>query len=332
MREMLLHIHRHRNKVVFMKCLNSSCSHCTKNPLKAKKLFAMLEKMDMKLFAPLPNENNSGHYYTFKEMCTLEPEILPTGDSGMPSSLGCDLGTCEFCPSYIFFSKTEKAHHMKIFHPRHPKRRKGGTAMYICHYKISKDVECGIAFSSRYQLTKHRKSAGHLVKRRHSPKRNCSSVLNYVQSVKKIRLELDEEHTEDDEEMQSEEQTEKEEQDGMQLEGEEQNQSEEHGRDADELEGQDDLEDTNGMSHSDEVDGDSELEDSGDEFEEDSDNEPCVLCGEHDTLEDDVDAIDWIKCTECQEWMHESCLPHGYCFDRDDDDFACPGCLTGEKC
>jgi len=68
-------------------------------------------------------------------------------------------------------------------------------------------VECGIAFSSTYQLTKHRKSAG---KRRHSPKRNCSSVLNYVQTVKKIWLELDEEHTEDDKEIQSEEQTEKE--------------------------------------------------------------------------------------------------------------------------
>jgi len=77
--------------------------------------------MDMKVFAPLPNENNSGHYYTFKEMCTLEPEILPTGDSGMPSSLGCDLGTCEFCPSCTFFSKAGKACHMKIFHPSHPK-------------------------------------------------------------------------------------------------------------------------------------------------------------------------------------------------------------------
>jgi len=87
--------------------------------------------------------------------------------------------------------------------------------MYICHYKISKDVDCGIAFSSRYHLTKHRKSAGNLVKVRHSPKRNFSSVLNYVQSVKKIQLELDEKHTEGDEKMQSEEQTEKEEQDCM---------------------------------------------------------------------------------------------------------------------
>jgi len=77
--------------------------------------------MDMKVFAPLSNENNSSYYYTFKEMYTLEPEILPTGDSGMPSSLGCDLGTCEFCPSCTFLSKAGKACHMKILHPHHPK-------------------------------------------------------------------------------------------------------------------------------------------------------------------------------------------------------------------
>ena len=66
---MLVHIQRHRNEVIFMKCSDSSCSHCTQNPVKAKKLFAMLKKMDMKNFAPLP-KGNTGHYYTFKEMCT----------------------------------------------------------------------------------------------------------------------------------------------------------------------------------------------------------------------------------------------------------------------
>jgi len=95
MREMLLHIQRLRNEVIFMKCTNSNCSHCTKNPPNAKKLFAMLQQIGVKLFAPLA-DTNSGHYYTFKEMCSLEPGKHPTGDSGMPSSLECDLGMCEY--------------------------------------------------------------------------------------------------------------------------------------------------------------------------------------------------------------------------------------------
>ena len=69
-------------------------------------------------------------------------------------------------------------------------------------------------------------------------------------------------------------------------------------------------------------------ENSDDELEE-NDIELCLLCGEHDRLGDDY--INWINCTECQEWVHESCVLSEYCFDQDDEDFACPVCLTGEK-
>lgn len=174
---------------------------------------------------------------------------------------------------------------------------------------------------------KHRKSAGHLIRRKHSPKRNLSNVLNYVQSVKKIRLELDKEQTEDEEEMQ-EEQTEdiyineEEEQDNMQdQEGEEHSRLEGQSRNvgADkEQEGQHDDEDV-----------DYEDDDGVSSNEEDSDDEPCLMCGEHDRPGDET--IDWINCTECQQWVHEACLPQGYCFDKEDDDFICPVCLTGQK-
>ena len=105
MKEILLHIQQHRNEVIMMKCSNVNCSHCTQSPVKAKKLFAMLKQMDMKMFAPLPNVTN-GHFYTFMEMCNLDPEKLYVGDTGMPSSVGCELGRCEYCLSYTFFSKT----------------------------------------------------------------------------------------------------------------------------------------------------------------------------------------------------------------------------------
>ena len=64
------------------------------------------------------------------------------------------------------------------------------------------------------------------------PKRNCTNVNNYVQAVKKIRLELDKKHIEDNKEEQGEKQTEEEEQSGMQLEeGEEPRKSEEYSKD-----------------------------------------------------------------------------------------------------
>ena len=179
---------------------------------------------------------------------------------------------------------------------------------------------------------------------KHSSKRNCTNVKNYVQAVKKIWLELDKEQIEGDEEEQGEKQTEEEEQAGMQLEESEEQRKSEQGRDEgvnNKIGDQVDIRDDDGVSNFDEEDNEQEDDSDNDQEEKDSDNEHeeedsnnelCLLCGEHDTLvEGDVDAIDWIKCTECQEWVHESCLPHGYCFDRYDDDFVCPVCLTGEK-
>ena len=198
--------------------------------------------------------------------------------------------------------------------------------------------------------------AGHVVRKR-SSKRNCTNVKNYVQTVKKIRLELDKEQIEGHEEQQGEKQTEEEEQAGMQLEESEEQRKSEQGRDEgvnNKMGDQDDIRDDDGVSNFDEEDneqeGDSdndqeekdsdneheeedsdnehEEEDSDNEHEEeDSDNELCLLCDEHDTLvEGDVDTIDWIKFTKCQEWVHESCLPRGYCFDRYDDDLFVKYC------
>jgi len=65
-------------------------------------------------------------------------------------------------------------------------------------------MECGVTFSSQYKLSKHRKSAGHIVMCKRYPKRNCTNVNNYVQAVKKIRLELDKKHIEDNKEEQGE--------------------------------------------------------------------------------------------------------------------------------
>lgn len=83
-----MHIRRH------MKC-SDSCSYCTRNP-DGYKIFCSIAK------------GNTGHCYTFKEMCNLEPEKLPIGNVGMPFSVGFDLGRCEYCPAYMFFQRLRK--------------------------------------------------------------------------------------------------------------------------------------------------------------------------------------------------------------------------------
>ena len=140
------------------------------------------------------------------------------------------------------------------------------------------------------------------------------------------RVTVDKKQTEDEEEMQ-EEQTEdtneEEEQDNMQdQEGEERGQLEGHGRNADkEQEGQNDDEDV--------VDDDYDGVSSD---EEDSDDELCLLCGEHDRPGDGT--IDWINCTELDVnsgYMKFAYCLDSYCFDKEDDDFACSVCLAGQK-
>ena len=88
---MLKHI---QNEVILLKCLDATCNHCTKNPVKAEKLFKMLKEKDMKMFAPLPSTAHEGHYCTYVEMCDKDPKDLPTGDMGMPSAVGSELGMC----------------------------------------------------------------------------------------------------------------------------------------------------------------------------------------------------------------------------------------------
>lgn len=77
----------------------------------------------MKMFASLPSAADEGHYYTFLELCEMDHNVLPTGDTGMPSAVQSDLQSCEHCPAFTFLSKSEKERHLKVFHASKPRRR-----------------------------------------------------------------------------------------------------------------------------------------------------------------------------------------------------------------
>ena len=77
---------------------------------------------------------------------------------------------------------------MTVFHPHQPI-----TVGKIHSFVITKSAKIWstvLPFPRSKKLSKHRKSAGHVVAHKHSPTRNCTNAKNYVQLVKKILLEL----------------------------------------------------------------------------------------------------------------------------------------------
>ena len=69
MKFMLKHIQRHRNELIFLKCLEDTCTYCTTNPPKATKVYKFLKERNIIFFSPMPSSKHPGHYCTFLEMC-----------------------------------------------------------------------------------------------------------------------------------------------------------------------------------------------------------------------------------------------------------------------
>ena len=139
---LLEHVDRHHNEIIFLKCNEITCSHCTKNPVRATEVFSFLKERKMKLFYPMPSKDHKGHFCTFLEMCNVKPEELPDPDQHLPS-YDSDLGHCTYCPKFVFMSKTEKKRHFQVYHPkrtttqkRNPRKKKA-TSRQVKHATTS---------------------------------------------------------------------------------------------------------------------------------------------------------------------------------------------------
>ena len=140
---------RHKNEVVFVKCNNSSCC----KEFRSNDFKEFLQKSSMKLRAPTPSTDKSGHYKTFLEECVNEnPQF---GDYGQPTSAEKELGACERCPGYKFMSTTEKQRHYSLFH-----RRQTGPIsnekIFECQFN-----NCNQHFGSASALNRHKIYAMH---------------------------------------------------------------------------------------------------------------------------------------------------------------------------
>ena len=111
------HVKMHHNEIVFFKCQESTCTHCTSNPVRAKEVFSFLIDRKMKLFYTMPSKEHKDHYYTFLDMCTKKPEELPNADTHLPS-YDKNLGNCPHCPDLSSSPRLQRNGTFKCSTPR----------------------------------------------------------------------------------------------------------------------------------------------------------------------------------------------------------------------
>ena len=79
LRFMAKHIDRKSNEVIFQKCSDPRCSHCSTRPILSKMAWEFLKDRDFKWPNPIPSLDHPGHYMTFKEVELMDNDELKTG-------------------------------------------------------------------------------------------------------------------------------------------------------------------------------------------------------------------------------------------------------------
>ena len=150
---MFSHMTRYSNEVVFQKCSNRQCCE----EWEATEVKSFLKKHEMKLFSPINSSSLSGHYETFLNLAIRENQAgVKYSDEGQPSRVRQGLNKCEFCPSFVIFSKTEKQRHKSLFH-RRQKEKAPKPQNFPCEV-------CDQVFTSASSLSRHKTANGHTIK------------------------------------------------------------------------------------------------------------------------------------------------------------------------
>ena len=170
------HCSRTTYHLSFLKCESDGCDHCRQHPVRSVEAITFLWNVGGRLFSPTASVRHPGHYLTFQECC-IEHQLgrttaLPDGE--VPSGIK---GRCPHGCQYVFTSQHDKDRHERIVHEaevkacqraqRAEKRKADGNneppaknKSFVCTYP-----ECTLAFTSGYQLNKHKKDAGHTLGR-----------------------------------------------------------------------------------------------------------------------------------------------------------------------
>lgn len=73
------HMDRKSNEIIFRKCNDPRCTHCSKRPVISTKAWNFLKERDFKWPNPIPSIKYPGHYMTFLEVEQITNEELVTG-------------------------------------------------------------------------------------------------------------------------------------------------------------------------------------------------------------------------------------------------------------
>jgi len=165
------HMERKSNEVIFKKCVDPRCDHCSSRPIISTAAWDFIKERDFVWPNPIPSPTYENHYMTFLEMCEIGNEFLITGNAGLPCSI--DIGCCPFCDAYVFLSETEKKRHLSVFHQdkkgTHSIWKREHRCLYVLAVNAGK-TRCNLIFKSANQLKEHRLKEKHHNKGKSSKK------------------------------------------------------------------------------------------------------------------------------------------------------------------
>ena len=99
LRFMLKHADRKSNELIFMKCVNPRCKHCSENPIIATTAWEDLKKNDFKWYNPMAyfgkRTNKQEHFLNF--YLNENFHSIHLGDDGLPMSKS--VGKYPYCPN-----------------------------------------------------------------------------------------------------------------------------------------------------------------------------------------------------------------------------------------
>ena len=148
----------------FMKCTESSCTHCSSHPVKTVHSIALMQESGG-FFTPTPDELHPGHFQTCLQMVlratvsktqlSIPADAYLLSTSSQPvsqfTSSSCD------CCKYSFTSLADAICHKHLADVGELFTK---PQQHVCSFSTESGV-CSLAFQSYHALTKHKTSAGH---------------------------------------------------------------------------------------------------------------------------------------------------------------------------
>ena len=134
---------------------------CLDTPITATQIFNTLPNSPNWHFPPItPDRDNPGHYMTFNQCKTTEPENFSRPDQHLEVAVN---GKCDKCPAFVFTSESDKDKHIAVVHGG-KRAMATPTPPNVCKF-------CNLQFLNRYRLIKHQNETGHKQQTKGRPKK-----------------------------------------------------------------------------------------------------------------------------------------------------------------